>query len=217
MERSGGRSNPARSSSIIERIDQALAELVEIRSNTDLYWRRFRDAESEVGKALLSEAVADMAAELYSHDIRAAVELVEFTDGAFDVLFDLVAGRTVLLHGLSRYTSPNSRDVSYHRGFPSVAGYDKGHAMSHAQGGLEGGPNYFAQVPWVNRRLSPVGKLWRDIEDYLARNAGVFSFVRLIYSPEDLSQTPVEAEYGLMAEGQLRVVVFPNRQKLEST
>jgi hypothetical protein len=119
--------------------------------------------------------------ELYSRDARAAVELVEFTDGAFDVLFDLVAERTVLVHGLSRYTSPNSRDVSYHRGFPSVAGYEKGHAMSHSQGGLEGGPNYFAQVPWVNRRLSPVGRLWRDIEDYLARNPGVFSVVRFIY------------------------------------
>jgi hypothetical protein len=129
MERSRGRSKPARSSSIIERIDQALAELVEIRSNTGLYWRRFCDADSEVGKALLSEAVVDLAAELYSRDARAAVELVEFTDGAFDVLFDLVAERTVLVHGLSRYTSPNSRDVSYHRGFPSVAGYDKGHAM----------------------------------------------------------------------------------------
>ena len=30
--------------------------------------------------------------------------------------------------------------------------------MSHAQGGREGGPNYFLQAPRVNRRLSPLGR-----------------------------------------------------------
>ncbi|MEV7968004.1 hypothetical protein AB0O34_18745 [Sphaerisporangium sp. NPDC088356] len=216
MQGSHGRSRSAWFSSVIDRIDQALAELGEIRSHTDLYRRRLYDAQCGAGEISLKDVVVDVAAELYSRDVRTGVELLEITDGAFDVLFDLAAERTVLMHGLSRRIPPNSRDVNYHRGFPSVAGYDKGHAMSHAQGGLEGGPNYFAQAPWVNRRLSPVGKLWRDIEDYLARNEGVFSFVRLIYSPDDLSQIPLEAEYGLAAEGQLRVVVFPNRRELES-
>lgn len=82
--------------------------------------------------------------------------------------------------------------------------------MSHAQGGREGGPNYFPQTPRVNRRLSPLGALWRDIESYLAANPGLFCFVRLAYPPQTSTDVPAEVEYGVMAERQFRTVIFPN-------
>jgi hypothetical protein len=78
--------------------------------------------------------------------------------------------------------APNSRDTPYHQDyFRASDDYDKGHVLSHAQGGLEGGPNYFKQKRSVNQWRSGAGNLWRDIETYLAANAGVFAFVRLIY------------------------------------
>jgi hypothetical protein len=82
--------------------------------------------------------------------------------------------------------------------------------MSHAQGGREGGPNYFPQAPRVNRRLSSLGALWRDIESYLAANPGLFCFVRLAYPRGTSTDVPAEVEYGIMAEGQLRTAIFPN-------
>jgi hypothetical protein len=94
----------------------------------------------------LRQLVVDVAAKLYRDQASPPVELLEFSDGAFDVLFDAAHELTILMHGLSRSTLPNSRDRNYHRGFPGRAGFDKGHAMSHAQGGREGGPNYFLQV-----------------------------------------------------------------------
>jgi hypothetical protein len=62
----------------------------------------------------------------------------------------------------------------------------------------------------VNQRLSPLGMLWRDIESYLAANPGLFCFVRLAYPRGIPIDVPAEAEYGIMAEGQFRTVVFPN-------
>jgi hypothetical protein len=159
----------------------------------------------------LRQVVVDIAAKLYRDQASPPVELLEFSDGAFDVLFDAAHERTVLMHGLSQSTLPNSRDRNYHRGFPGRAGFDKGHAMSHAQGGREGGPNYFLQAPRVNRRLSPLGALWRDIESYLAANPGLFCFVRLAYPRETSTDVPAEVEYGVMAERQFRTVIFPNR------
>ena len=116
----------------------------------------------EPPQVLLRQVVVDVAAELYRDQAAPPVELLEFSDGAFDVLFDAAHELTILIHGLSQSALPNSRDRNYHRGFPSRPGFGKGHAMSHAQGGCEGGPNYFPQAPRVNRRLSPLGALWLD-------------------------------------------------------
>jgi hypothetical protein len=52
--------------------------------------------------------------------------------------------------------------------------------------------------------------LWRDIESYLAANPGLFCFVRLAYPRGTPTDVPTEAEYGIMAEGQFRTVIFPN-------
>jgi hypothetical protein len=62
----------------------------------------------------------------------------------------------------------------------------------------------------VNRRLSSLGALWRDIESYLAANPGLFCFVWLAYPRSTSTDVPAEVEYGIMAEGQLRTAIFPN-------
>ncbi|MGE5288292.1 MAG: hypothetical protein ACM3ML_14065 [Micromonosporaceae bacterium] len=198
---------------MITRIDRAFIDVPEVRPGTEPYLRRLAERGWPGGVPpweSLRQVVVDVAAQLYRDQADPPVELLEFSDGAFNVLFDAAHQLTILMHGLSRSTPGNSRDQSYHRGFPGRAGFDKGHAMSHAQGGREGGPNYFPQAPRVNRRLSPLGALWRDIESYLAANPGLFCFVRLAYPRGTPADVPREVEYGVMAEGQLRTVIFPN-------
>ena len=86
------------------------------------------------------------------------------------------------------------------------------HAMAHAQGGFEGGANYFPQRAKMNRAIAPMGKLWRAIEMHLASNAGLLAFVRLIYAKGDTGITPREVEYGLLnGPDQFRAVLFSNR------
>jgi hypothetical protein len=195
------------------RIDQAFVDLSEVRPGTEPYLRRLAEngwAGREPSFEELRRVVIDVADESYRADAEPPVELLSFSDGAFEVLFDAAHELTVLVHGLSRPAPLNSRDRNYHQGYPGRAGFDRGHAMSHAQGGREGGPNYFPQVPRVNRRISPLGALWRDIESYLATNAGIFCFVRLVYPRARPCDVPREVEYGVAAEGQLRTVIFPN-------
>ena len=110
-------------------------------------------------------------------------------------------------------TTPGTRDSSYHRGYPGMPpGFDKGHAMSHAQGGLDGGANYFPQARALNQGRSDAGRLWRAIETYLAANAGLFAFVRLIYASGDFGSMPVEVEYGLLDDlSRFRSVIFANQ------
>lgn len=204
------------SGSITGRIDTALASLPGLQSGAGAYAGALQAYASAgatpAAMAALRAAIVGDAARRYRQGAPqpSRVDLHEFPDGRFDMLFDLHHERTVMAHGFSRLTPPNTRDTSYHRGFPARQGYDKGHAMAHAQGGLEGGPNYFPQSPLLNRRLSSYGKLWRDIETHLAANAGLFCFVRLIY-PRSGTDVPSFVEYGLMASGgQFRSVVFPN-------
>ncbi|HET8684382.1 MAG TPA: hypothetical protein VFM54_21285 [Micromonosporaceae bacterium] len=206
--RAGGASR-----SLVVRIDHALVELPELRPGAGPYLRLLAErgwSGGEPPRELLRHVVVEVAAQLHCDRAGSSVELLEFSDGAFEVLFDASHEVTVLMHGLSRSTPPNSRDDRYHRGFPGRAGLDKGHAMAHAQGGREGGPNYFLQAPRVNRRLSPLGALWRDIESYLAKHPGLFCFVRLAYPSGVPTDVPSEVEYGVVAEGQLRTVIFPN-------
>lgn len=214
MHRSGQRGDYGRAGgSLIARIDQAFLDLPAIRLGTEPYLRRLAERGWSGGEPPLEslrQVVVDVAAELYRNQAAPPVELLEFSDGAFDVLFDAAHELTILMHGLSQSTLPNTRDQNYHRGFPARAGFDKGHAMSHAQGGREGGPNYFPQAPRVNRRLSPLGALWRDIESHLAANPGLFCFVRLAYPCRIPADVPAEVEYGVMVERKFRTVIFPN-------
>jgi hypothetical protein len=206
------------SNSVIDRIDHEFSSSTMVRSGMSAYatilrsYERLAKRDRAAADRQLEEAIVDLAARLYLQSSSRNTELLMFSDGANDCLFDATNERTVLMYGRSKTTPPNSRDTPYHQGYPRAGdGYDKGHALSHAQGGLEGGPNYFKQKRSVNQRRSGAGNLWRDIETYLAANAGVFAFVRLIYRRGETGEMPFEAEYGILnGPGQFRVVIFPN-------
>lgn len=203
--------------SIFQRIDQALGSVAGVESGLPDYANmlaRLGRSRLKPGERLaaLRAGVVDIAAEHYLATLGRRVELFEFNDGAFDYLFDATLERSVLAHGLSRSTPPNSRDAAYHKGYPRREGYEKGHAMAHAQGGREGGPNYFPQRAALNRRLSGRGQLWRDIETWLAANPGAYAFVRMIYAPGANTDVPMKLEYGLLNHArQFRAVIFSNR------
>jgi hypothetical protein len=207
------------SDALIGRIDRELASSTVVRSGMSAYAKILSDYEKalKLDKAAadrqLERSVVDLAARLHRQSSGPVTELLTFSDGANDCLFDATNDRTVLMYGLSKTTPANSRDTPYHQGYPRAGdGYDKGHALSHAQGGTDGGPNYFKQKREINQRRSAAGNLWRDIETYLAANAGVFAFVRLIYTPGETGEMPFEVEYGILnGQSQFRVVVFPNR------
>jgi hypothetical protein len=138
--------------------------------------------------------------------------IVTFSDRKIDFLFDCVETRTILAYAVTQEVEANTRDNKYHNSYPRRDDHDKGHLISHAQGGFEGGPNYFFQRPSLNGRLSPLGHLWRDIETYLSSESGLFAFVRLIYPPFSDKDIPSEVEYGLITRGnQFRSLIFSNQ------
>lgn len=198
---------------IVGKIDSALASVKGIRPGSHYYARRLSQyLRSRGGKrafASLCDDIADFAAAQYLDTAPPLTRLLTFADRDIEFLVDAAQGRTILVYGRSQEVAANSRDSRYHAGYARREGFDKGHAFAHAQGGFEGGPNYFFQRPQVNRRLSAMGHLWRDIETHIAANPGTFAFVRLIYRGTD--DVPHEVEYGLIAaNGQFRSVLFPN-------
>jgi hypothetical protein len=203
---------------LIARLDAALASSDDLRDGISAYAKLLDRFETEsrtkpaTARANLQGDFVDLTACRYRRAASRNVELFLFSDGANQCLFDATNERTVLMFGITRAIAPNTRDSSYHRGYPTAgSGDDKGHALSHAQGGLEGGPNYFKQSRLVNRRLSAVGNLWRDIETYLSANAGLLAFVRLVYARGNATERPDEVEYSLMnGKRQFRSVIFPN-------
>src|SRR3954447_10404698 len=134
------------SGQIIQRIDDELGSSTVVRTGFSAY-ASLADAYDKLvtrdkARALreLTEGIIDLAARLHRQTSGASTELLTFSDGANECLFDATNERTVLMHGLSKTTPPNSRDNSYHGGYPRAGDdHDKGHALSHAQGGLEGG------------------------------------------------------------------------------
>ena len=193
-------------------IDRELGRNPEIRSGLSAYAGMLAEYRRDGDGARLLDALLDGAAHAYRAAGVQDAELLVFDDGAANFLFDAVRDRTVLVWGVSQATAPGTRDNAYHAGFPAAGdGLDKGHAWAHAQGGREGGPNYFRQARRLNQSRSDNGKLWRGIETYLAANAGLSAFIRLIYAAENRSDRPDEVEYGLLtATGQFRAVIFPN-------
>lgn len=193
-------------------IDRELGRNPEIRSGTAAYahmlgaWQRTGD-----GVRLL-DRILSYAARRYREAGAPRAALVTFNDGAADFLFDPERERVVLVWGTSRVAAA-ARDSAYHAGYPRAGdGLDKGHAWAHAQGGREGGPNYFRQARRLNQARSDNGKLWRAIERHLAANAGLSAFIRLIYASGNDGDRPDEVEYGILpASGQFRAVIFPNR------
>jgi hypothetical protein len=193
-------------------IDRELGQNPELRSGYAAYADMLQDFQSTGDAERLLNGVLDHAARQYRKNGVPNAELVTFNDGGADFLYDRSCERTVLVWGVSRAVAPGSRDNAYHAGYPRAGdGLDKGHAWSHAQGGREGGPNYFRQARRLNQARSDNGRLWRSIETHLAVNAGLSAFIRLIYAGGNDSDNPDEVEYGIMpANGQLRAVIFPN-------
>ena len=196
-------------------IDRELGRNPELRSGVSAYSELLRAYQKSGDKRQLSVGILDHAARQYRKGGVPRAKFVTFNDGAADFLFDLTHERTILVWGLSRTVAPGTRDKKYHAGF-SAAGkkgeqLEKGHAWAHAQGGREGGPNYFPQARRLNQEVSENGHLWREIEKYLAANAGLSAFIRLIYAAGNEGFRPNEVEYGILpASGQFRAVIFPN-------
>ena len=193
-------------------IDREFGRNPEIRNGISAYAGMLADWEQTGDGAALLDALLDLAAANYRKAGQQDAKFYVFSDGAANFLLDIVRERVVLVWGEGRPAAPNSRDNAYHSGFPAAgADHDKGHAWSHAQGGREGGPNYFRQARRLNQARSNNGKLWRAIETYMAANAGISAFVRLVYEKNYKDDRPSDVEYGILSEtGQFRVVLFPN-------
>jgi hypothetical protein len=194
-------------------IDRELGRNPQIRCGVAAYAAMLKELKETGDRRNLFEKILEYAAYEYRRRGVPDANLVTFNDGSADFLFDLTRERVVLVSGVSRPAPPNSRDNAYHAGFPSAGkDFDRGHAWSHAQGGREGGPNYFKQARRLNQARSENGRLWRSIETHLAANSGLNAFIRLIYSKTNpTADKPDEVEYGIMSEsGQFHAVIFPN-------
>ncbi|GAC1346343.1 MAG: hypothetical protein NVSMB18_28280 [Acetobacteraceae bacterium] len=148
-------------------------------------------------------------------------ELLAFSDRGLSFIYDVAfggpghktIGRLVLVYSFSKYQPPSTRDNRYHAASPAREGLQKGHAIGHAGGGFEGGPNYFPQAAELNQRRHawPYGTLWRSIEEYLAANPDKFAFVRPLYRGQADTDEPSHVEFGLIdPSSQTRVTEFPN-------
>lgn len=157
-------------------------------------------------------------AQYYEQAAEAQIYEVVLPPAVF--LFDCIADRVMLAYGLS--TAPlMKRDASRIRGFPNVNAsvksalgaqafvVDKGHLLGHASGG-QLDINLFPQRRELNRGWSLEGKLYRQMEAYVAANLGTFFYHRPIY--DDASWIPARLEYGVLrSDGNWWVEVFANK------
>jgi hypothetical protein len=188
---------------------------------------------------LLFETLLDLWCDAYRLMPASDVEIVQFTDGGYEFLFDLGSERVVAAFGLS-WRNPSGRDRSRMRGFldrtatkrklnrlPSEQRrlaslswrdrffetygdeYDRGHFISHLQGGgLD--VNLFPQLTAINRGRGPDGAAYRAMEMACAAHPGSFCFSRPIYN--DITWVPFEVEYGILrTPHEIDVRTFPNR------
>jgi hypothetical protein len=161
----------------------------------------------------LGRALPPLWCEAYETMPGSGGEIVAVEQGSYTYLFDLVAERVVVAYGLSA-KAVGKRDASRMRGFlgrmsDRFAGRgDKGHIMSHAQGGGMD-INLFPQRADINRGRSLQGRLYREMERACAANPGSFCFSRLLY--DDPSWVPHEIEYGVLHHPtQFRIERFTN-------
>ncbi|MEO3433244.1 hypothetical protein [Inquilinus sp. CAU 1745] len=178
------------------------------------------DYNSIVRKASGGDLVSYLATALpeawignYVKTTSGRTSIYQFVDHGFEYLFDIAHDRVIAAFGMSEKNSAK-RDSSRMRGFlgGSISDLydgrtDKGHIMSHRQGGGMD-VNLFPQRPDVNRGRG-AHKRYRALERYCAANSGTFCFSRLLY--DDRSWIPEEIEYGIVpGTGALTVERFPN-------
>ncbi|WBH16705.1 hypothetical protein [Sphingomonas radiodurans] len=198
--------------SIQSLIDREIGCNPELKNGASAYVSIIAEFAASKDSALFLERLLDQAGSTYRAAGQSGAQLYTFSDRGVSFLFDMVRQRAVLIWATSRLVPANSRDNNYHAGYPSAGtNRDKGHAISHAQGGFEGGPNYFPQARRLNQSRSANGKLWRAIERHFSANPGESAFVRLIYASGNDGDVPDEVEYLLLPmTGQYRAVIFPN-------
>ena len=157
----------------------------------------------------------------YHSEVTRPTQLLETTLDGNTYLFDLASSvalphlkgkeipddRVVAVWGTSQLAGAK-RDAARMRGFPTREKMDRGHLVSHAQGGgLD--INLFPQRFDVNRGWSPPGREFRELERYCADHPGTFFFARPLYG--DDSWIPHGLEYGVLkSASELVVKRFPN-------
>jgi hypothetical protein len=129
----------------------------------------------------------------------------------------ILEGRTIAAFGISNINinHENRRRMRAWIGKTSTIfqfygnNYDKGHFIAHGFGGPID-VNLFPQRSDINRGWGEEGKLYRQMEKFVAANPGTFVFSRPIYN--DLSFCPYMLEYGY-CDTSLNFTVrqFPNR------
>jgi hypothetical protein len=161
----------------------------------------------------LLKALPDLWCQSYEAMPGSSDDIVAVEQENYTHLFDLRAERVVVAFGLST-KNLIKRDASRMKGFLGkmsdrfLGRGDKGHIMSHGQGGGMD-INLFPQRPDVNRGRSLSGKVYREMERYCAANTGSFCFSRLLY--DEPSWVPFEIEYGVLYHPrQFRIERFTN-------
>lgn len=133
-----------------------------------------------------------------------ATEISEINLDLSVFLFDHVQERVTLAYAISAESSVE-RDATRMRGFPAVSrpdqGFiaDKGHFLGHASGGTLD-INLFPQRRELNRGWSKEGKVFREMERYVAKHPGTFFYHRPIY--DDVTWIPRMLEYGVLVDNQ---------------
>jgi len=170
--------------------------------------------QAPVGEvAALRDELARFWIDRYRAMPGSSAEVYTIELGTVSYHFDTTAERVVAVNGTSTPATAK-RDSSRMRGWLRVISHrfagrgDKGHLMSHAQGGgLD--INLFPQRPDLNRGRSLEGRAYRELERLCAQNPGTFCFSALLY--DDPTWVPAGLDYGVLPHaGQFRVERFSN-------
>ena len=117
-----------RDAAIIRRIDEALRAMPGISSGLGDYAAAM-EAFEQAGRGAaalqaLRAAVVDLTARRYWSRVRREVELLELSDGTFDILYDRTLDRPLLVHRLTPRGASDTRDAA--RRHPALPGFGTG-------------------------------------------------------------------------------------------
>lgn len=177
-------------------------------------------------EAILREELPDLWLGLYVGMTPRPLNVVRFTHGTFDYIYDDLATLeatgiveadknseprlvAAIGHSMPRHSPRDDSRLSGWVGRTEERfgkAWDKGHFIAHSIGGAVDGleANVFQQRRSINRGA------YRRMERYCAANPGVLCFSRPLYS--DLTACPTEVEFGVLRpDGELWVQVLTNR------
>ncbi len=197
-------------------IDEAVSSNVVQLSNID-YDTPYSCVKSESKERNFELLIANYFSKIwldeYARITQTSNEILEFSDGHYQCLFDYNYERVVCFFGVSQ-PATNVREKKRQSGFipgftKHYPGKDRGHFLSHCQGGGMD-VNFFPQNKEINRGWSDAGKIYRKMERFCSVNPGIFCFSRPLYHTGNVTWVPQQIEYGIIAHEQYHVVVFPN-------